>query len=305
MYLRRSFQIFVSKFNLIFKLLFYIAIVIIIMAAIGVSIFLPSYHTLIRELEGTEIVANVKNAANLLIRGDFEAYSEGYTALEQSYKEAVDLIQTNMDKLYKVYILIFILGVLGKVLISLSYVPFVDVVNKFMHSDVDVKVVHNFIENGKKSLIYSLFDFIIVVPLDIIVVFLTIGAVNLISPVLGIFTMPFAVAFFLTLYMIRVNVLAGWIPAIVYDNLPIGKALIYSIKSAKTRFFKTFPTFLMISVFCLSFYVLFGFSTLGLGYIIGVPMITLFYRVLELVSYYNLNGHRYYLDHETIVEPRA
>ncbi|MGI6701410.1 MAG: hypothetical protein ACOX3U_02935 [Christensenellales bacterium] len=303
MYLRRSFNIFVTKFNLIFKMLFYIAIVIILMAAIAVSIFLPSYHSLLRELEGTEIIPNIKTAAKLLIKGDFEKYAEGYDALEQSYQEAKTLIEANLNKLYKLYILLIVVGIVAKVLITLSYIPFVDVVNKFMHSDINEKVTHNFVVNGKKSLIYSFYDLIIVVPLDALIFFIIFGAIKLLMPVLGIFIMPFSVAFGIFVYMVRVNVLAGWLPAIVYDNMSVASALIHSLKSAKARFLRTFPTYLIIGLMCFSFYIMFGFSTLGLGYFLGIPMILLFYRVLELVTYYNLNGHRYYVDHEIVVEP--
>ena len=304
MYLRRSFSILISKFNLSFKLLMYIALVITVMAAIAVSIFMPSYNALVREVEDTDILVNAKTAFQTIIKGDFEQYSEGYDALEASYIEARDLINENVNKLYKIFIMLIVLGVAGKYLISLSYIPFVDVVNKFMHSDVEYGVMHNFVENMKKSLKFSLFNVLIMVPLDVCIVFIVGGAFSLLSSLISIFTLPFAVALAIGLYMFKTNIFAGWIPAIVYDNLSIMKALKSSFKTAKLRFMRTYMMFTVVAVFSMSFYVLFGLSTLGLGYLIGMPIILLFYRVLELVTYYNINGHRYYLDHDTIVEPR-
>lgn len=304
MYLRRSFSVFLSKFSLVYKLLFYIAIIIILMSAIGVSIFMPTYNSLVREVRDTDIFDNAKGAFRLLIKGDFEEYAAGYEALEASYNQAMDLVRSNLEKLYKLYIMIFVLGIVGKYLITLSYVPFMDVVNKFMHSDVDTGVLHNFIDNAKRSSLYSLFDLIIMVPIDLAIFGLVMLVFSLVSSIFSIFTLPFMVAFSISLYMLRVNIFAGWVPAIVYDNMSIGKALIHSLKTAKLRFSRTYLTYVILGVFALSFYVIFGLTTLGLGYIIGIPMITLFYRVLDLVAYYNLNGHRYYLDHDTVVEPR-
>lgn len=305
MYLRRTFSIFISKFNLVFKMLFYIGLVIIILAVIGVSIFLPSYRSFVGDIRETGIFDNATESFRMLLSGDFENYAENYQALETSYNASVDLIKQNIGQLYKFYIIAIILGVFAKLLISFSYVPFVDVVNKFMHSDINEKFAPNLISNSKTAMKYAFFDLLLIVPLDTIVFFIVFFVFKLLAPALNIFVMPFIVAFGMALYMLRVNITAGWIPAIVYENISVTKALGYTFKSAKERFLRTYPTYLMLGIFSFSAYMLFGFSTLGLGYFIGIPMLLLLYRVLELVTYYNLSGHRYYLDHETIATPRA
>jgi hypothetical protein len=285
-------------------MLFYIGLVIVILAVIGVSIFLPAYRSFVGDIRETGIFVNATESFRMLLRGDFEHYADNYEALEASYNASVELIEQNIDRLYIFYIIAIVLGVLGKLLISFSYVPFVDVVNKFMHSDINEKFAPNLVANGKTAIKYALFDLLIIMPLDTAIFFIIFFVFKVTAPALNIFVMPFIVAFGMALYMLRVNMTAGWIPAIVYENISVTKALAYTFKSFKQRLVRTYTTYFMLGIFSFSAYMLFGLSTLGLGYIIGIPMLLLLYRVLELVTYYNLSGHRYYLDHETIATPR-
>lgn len=300
MYLKRSLNIFTTKFNLVYKLLFYITIIIILTSAVGVS--LPSYHKYVNAIHDTNIIQDAKDASSMIVKGDFEGYQKTFEHLEDTFYKAKDKIFDSVQ-IRHIFLSMLAIIIIAKYLINLSYLPFADVLNKFMHSNESASVSNNFIANLKKSALYSLMEIVILVPIDLLLVFGIYKLGSLLLAAFGIFGMPMIALIGLSIYSLRVNLFAGWLPAMVYDKKSVFGALKHNFKTAKIRFVKTYPIFIIVSIFSMSFYVLFGISTLGLGYYIGLPIILLYFRVLELVTYYNINGYRYYIHPKRVADP--
>ena len=172
-----------------------------------------------------------------------------------------------------------------------------------MNSNISSDVANSMVQNFKKSGQYAMLDIFILTPVDIGLILLNNLLFKGLASLIGIFALPIGVIIGIIFLMARILMMSACIPAIVYDDVPVFKAFVESIKTAPYRFKLLFSKYFFVGLFSLSFLMLFGLSTLGIGYVLGFAMILMMFRVLDLVGYYNIKGYRYYLDTQRVVEP--
>lgn len=111
-------------------------------------------------------------------------------------------------------------------------------------------------------------------------------------------------AFVLFLASLKLTVLANFAPVMIEENLPAGKALKRGATMSGRAFGRTLGNSVIVLLTLMVINVFFGVFTVGVGLFITIPSTGVFISLFMVTNFYTIEGKRYYLADNLIVEPK-
>ena len=300
MLFKHTFSIFLNKYNLIFKLVIYFAIIVLIMTSITLAFVSPMFKRVRDEIKETHFIDNLNKATKEFLTGD-EAYQETVKQLTIDWRKVLDSFEDSKLVLAIVVTAIFLLATYF--LTFLSYFSLSDITNEFMMDNAKYGFLSNMLYNLGKSALFALLFLVITIPLNVLIfgaAYFILWGVTKISSLL--LALPLTILFLLIIFALQNTIFSAWLPAVTRDGLSVTKALRECFKNVKPMFSEAFGLFVMINFLGTIWIFLCTFATFGIGFIIAVPSIVIFKRCAELVLYYNSKKYKYYVDRDKVVQ---
>lgn len=301
MKLRKSFHIFLSIFDIIYKLLIYISIITLFISLVLFIVYIPTVKPIVNQINATNIVPNIKTAIVEFIRVD-GSYLETFEIIKGNIETIGNIIENNSGRLMLYYVIFLLIIALAQFLWNLSYYATSNVINLFMNYSMKDNLTTNIIRNIKVCSKYSLTNLLINFPIGFL--FLRLGYLLLINTlsIFTIFTPAIVLAVGLSLWTFKYVFFIMWLPTLVNEDVSVLRALGKSFKLGFKNFLDFYNRFWILGLVMFMGIVLSAVLTFGLALVIALPAIMIFYKTFELVIYYDIKKSNYYLNTDFVQE---
>ena len=298
---KNSFRILFSSANLIWKVMLYFILVGVVVGGLTYVSALPIINVLAGAnffTDASDIFASFFSNLNL---------SELFVNLQDLIKDFVTIISQNISSLL-VYIILFIfmLVILGSFLRGLYSAVCGGVLYNLMSNNIKQPFISSFRANLIKTIKLELARLTILLPVNIVIsvimyymfILTTLsGAMYVLAPFLIMLV-------FVVLIALKTTFFAGWMPALFVINARIYPALFKGFGVIHRRFWNIFATSIALMLTVLTVNLFVGIFTLSVGLLVTIPASYLLFVIFEMVSFYFARGIRFYIDSETIFEPK-
>ena len=303
MYLTNALKVLTSNFHLNYKVLVYRLIVALILISLVVAVVLPSLVPVINDMKDLGIMDMAQNIFNRFTSLDF-----GGESLTNSVANLVamssDVVSNYANELFYTYTVVAILIFLSFFLKAFGNVPTTEVLYGAMEFQAKYFFSSSFLVKFKTSLKYALLSMVIILPMDILIIGITLlilfGVFAEVPMVLGFF----ASAFFIATYSLKKTIVSTWLAVIAYENLGVWKSFVRSWHIMSEKFSKIYSSQLILLMIEMVGVIVFGLCTFGVGLIFAPAIMLVLDSALSLVIYCNITGKRYYVDYNEIVVPK-
>lgn len=300
---KHAFNISLSKFTLVYKRLLFTVITGLILAAISVGVLYPLLAPIITRINDAHIIKALGSALQSLFGGNIEIQSASFQALSESYLKIIDIFSSDSAVIWSALAIVFVMILIFKFFDNISIYTTSDITNNFMNSASNYGFTSNMIINIKNSSKYSL----LMTLFDLVSYAVNFGIIWLVGFVLYkisvFFMIPMALLAIIVLFSIKNLIFAYWLPCMIVDKKSVITALKDSIKLSFTKkhLLTNLGAYCAFWLLAISFSLVFGVVTFGLALLIIAAYSVIFSRAYNLVSYYNIDNLKYYIDKNTVI----
>lgn len=300
---KHAFDISLSKFSLVYKRLLFTVITGLILAAISVGVLYPLLAPVIIRINDAHIIKALGTALQSLFGGNIEMQSASFQALNESYLKIIDIFNSDSAAIWSALAIVFVMILVFKFFDNISIYTTSDITNNFMNSASNYGFTSNMIVNIKTSSKYSL----LMTLFDLITYAVNFGIIWLVGFVLSkisVFIMiPLALLAIIVLFSIKNLVFAYWLPCMIVDKKSVITALKDSMKLSFTKkhLLANLGAYCAFWFLAIAVSLVFGVVTFGLALLIIAAYSVIFSRTYNLVSYYNIDNLKYYIDKNTVI----
>ncbi len=301
---KHSFSITVSRFSLFYKFLLYLSLVLLIFAAISISSMYYIMKPIFQGVQNMHFFEHCLTAFKSMFGGDLSVQNAAFGVLGQDFAKISEVFATNKNNVVGAVCALIAFLFLGKFLITIGHYPLSDVLNNFMNSNSKFGFTSNLIAHLKKSVAYSFIDTLIFIPFMLLLVglmYLVLWGVGKLSI---LFALGLCVTIFVVIISLKRSVFAMWLPTYINEELGVFKSLQKAILTNKDLIVKNWGLFTAISFVAYGFTLIFGLVTFGIGFIMAICFLNIFYMSIGLVIYYRRNERKYYIDAETVIDSK-
>ncbi|MEG2116935.1 MAG: hypothetical protein RRZ69_04580, partial [Clostridia bacterium] len=169
MYLKQSIGVLVSNFSLCYKVLLYKVIVGLIIIAIAVAIFLPSFLPVFQDLEELGVINMCKEVFEKVATFKFVGEESLAVSFDNILNLTSDVLVNHANTLMTTYIGTAVLILIAFFLNSFSQVPTAEVLYGAMELQAKYYFTSSILTKSKTSLYYALLSMALMLPIDIII----------------------------------------------------------------------------------------------------------------------------------------
>ena len=300
MVFKNSFSILSNRFSLVYKTLFYVLVVCLIIVALGAAMMLPTLNTLVDSIKDLQLFPQLGDYIKAILRGDVE--SSDFESIENLFVQIGQVFSENYSRLILAGVFLIILYFIAMFLISMCYYSVSDVVDTYMNSGSNFPFMANYVHNFKTSAKFALLYTVINIPLQIVFALIIVG-VGILFSMVNYLLMIFLVALLIfCVTAITKSMFSLWIPAMTVKNMSCVQALKYNFKTLKHHFTSTFGMYFVYGIVMAMLTVVSLFATFGVGTIVLLATGVVFVRIANLVSYYHINGLKYYKADNLVID---
>ena len=295
-------SIFFSKFSLIFKIILFVLILSLITSVIAFSIVAPISKDLRSDIDKVGIGYKFVDYIDASLHG--ENLDSARAALIDATTQIDDVMAAWSGEIAAAISILILFIIIFAILYFMAFYTITDIVNSFMSSNSDFGFAANYIKNLKKSFIFSVFYTLYVIVLYVVGFGLALAIGLLMSQlnaILGLFTMVLLAIGTLAL---RRALVPFWMPAMAAKDMSIKDAFIKNFELLKGTFWRMFGEYFVIYTVALVALIGAGVLTFGVAVLIVYAGAWLYMQIKDMVEYYHLNGMKYYIDEQKVVNPK-
>lgn len=293
-----------SNFRNMWKLLVFRLIAMTITLSIVLALALPTITYIFQKIADTGLWANLWKFIGGLFSGSFEIGNFG-ELFKDNLIEVGNILLMNVDRLVLTYIYILLAMCLSRFLNCVADYALCDVVSAKMTAYAKVSFVGSIFSNLGKAVRFALAKVMFTIPLDALILLLAIVMFIFLFYPLGVLMPILLILTVLVLIAFRMTLFSAWLPYVVTEGDTIFGGLKRGVKTAFRNFWSIYSSWIILELFLLAFGVVFIIFTYGIGAFIFFPTVFLLFVCYYSVLYANAEGKRYYIDHETIITPKA
>jgi len=297
---KNSLKILFSNFNIIWKSVLYFLITALISMVLLYLCVNPVYKLLLNN-------GVVDEAIN--IYSDFMAslnFSEMCKSISELVETFFEIILTNISKIWINFTGVALITLFLSVFLNnLTIMAFCNSLHYYMGSMNKLGFYSSFFDVLKKNLKVQITYFIISLPIKIINFLIIMMIFRLVTiswfwSIVGVFILVLS---WVILLAFKFTLFSGWVPTMVIMNYGVFKSLKVSVKNAFRQFPRIFGNAIGVVLTLLCVYML-GIFTFFVGLIVIIPASYLFYSSFGMVSTYESQGMRYYVDIYNVITPK-
>lgn len=288
--IKNSFSVLFCNFKLVGKIFIFILIVMLIAAAVLMSVLSPVLQGYFEKMQEEMPVTPE------------EILQHPIKSLEKFLGYFTDFIEQNASMVNTRLIYLGLLIILFRFLILLPMFPVTKILHEKMTSGFDVGLINAFLSTLVHNLLFSLVSAIILGMVDILIfvgaLYMTLGLFHL----MGILSLPLALLITIGVYSLRMALTSQILPEFFMEKpKTVFHAIIPGLKLTFKQFSKNF-----ICIFATST-IFFGalsatfLPTVGLLPILLIPTIMVTQTALYLILNYSYKRHKYFTDNGVTV----
>lgn len=299
---KNSIKIVFSNFNIVWKSMVYFLQFFVIMAGLLYLAINPIFSLLQKSgfvASFLDVYAEFLTSLNL---------SELLVSLKDLGVQLVNIFTTNMSSIWFNFVCIaLILSFFMVIGTNLVVYPMSNSLNYYMGSINNYGFYSSFSDTFGKSLKVTLIKYFVSLPIDIINAVILYFSLKLFNSSIWIisFLAPFITILVLILLLsLKHSLFACWIPTMVTMNYNVWKSLGVGIKTSFRYFWKVYGTAVGVVLTIIVLNVFLGVFTLGVGFMISIPISFLLISAFGMVVTFEGVGNRYYVDVYNVVTPQ-
>lgn len=297
MMFKNSTKLLIANFSIVWKLILYYVLV----AGITIGLIAPFFGEIATHFNASGTLSEIGN-----ILTHFNVSVNPFTLVGEISQVVLKLVELAFtffvaNPVIATYLTIVIFYVFP-FLLGLKDLPIAQTLFGYMSSLTRYNFVGAFMRLFGRSVRYSLFKSLIMLPFNLLIciVFVLTLKLTAIGGIISYFLPFILVAIILLLASLKKTIFAGWTPAKVVYDCNMFKAFRKGFKAVCRRFLKVFSTALVITLLCAAVNYLFG----TFAFPIIIPFFAGAFHVFEMVMFYGSQGMRYYVDLDTIISPK-
>ena len=300
MIFKNSIKILFSNFSIVWKSLVYLFFISLISVVCAYFSLRPIYEL-------------------LATSGLFESISDIYTSfittlnLAQFFVALGDLLASvcivltsNMVSVWvNIVCFVVVMFIFKTIASNLVMMANCECLNYYMGSMNRASYFHEFGSVLGKNIKVQLCYYLISMPIKLFIIAICFLESRLIGGGLlqAIVTVFLLVLTFAILVSLKYTLMATWIPTVVIKNYGVFRALGASLKLSFRKFGRIFANALGVVLVIYFINVFFGLFTFFVGLLITIPASYLLYCVFGMVTVYDCQGMRYYVDVYNVISP--
>ncbi|MBR2616823.1 MAG: hypothetical protein IKC56_01120 [Clostridia bacterium] len=283
----------------------YRVLVFTLAIGLGAAIVLPAIRYVFESRELEFLVVTLKELWKSILHGeDLSAYGP---IMKTGMKNFLAMFLSKKGNIALVVLGIVLAVFLGEFLKGLSSFIYGNAVNDYMSTMSNQGFFRCFFRQLPRAVMYQLVQTVLKTVYSVLTVMAMVYAFVVLVPHLQILTFGLIYVFAIVMFAFYYTVMNGFMPAIVVDKKSVGSALKSSFAQlrGKKRFLSLFGTYIVSLVVCEALFVLFGFVTFGIGFLVLPTVTSMYFTSLSFIFYYSFTDRKYYLDYDHIVIPKA
>ena len=285
MTLKHSLSLTITNVQLVFKVLIYAFIVLLIGAALFVTISEPVLSAVGATFDIEEIVTH------------FEEVMKGEGSFFERIVASVDhFAETHPGELVKSIIFSVILIVAVKFFLAIIVCPVAYALNQKMSTRFVEGFFHSIVSVGWKSVGVASIYTLITAPIDISVVVGCFFLGRWLSLTIGLFGVIFAVAVGLVLLTLRMSFTGQWVAVFINEKLNFSLQFKRGMRAGAKAVGKIFPAMLTLVLVVFGVIATTAIPTFLIIPIVSIPFMLVCFTAIHLVTYYQENDKNYYTE---------
>ncbi len=293
-------KLFIHNSGLTWRILFYMAVIGLIIGGIGFAATYPFISTLSELGVFTEI-------KDLLIDSLGGGVAQIFGGMASLFVGLGQILLDNLGYILPLFAILFVVvGFLGGFLIGISEMAIADCLYGYMGSNNKIGFMNALVKNLVFSIKLQLAKFVVMLPFNLITILALFGALMLYFT--GNFWLvtfaPFIVILVLTLLLaLRNTIFSAWVPCAVVKGQGVWQSLGESVSDVFKNFGRIYIPYFLFSLAVVAVTIAAISLTACVALIITIPACVLAASVVNMVLYFNRNGLKYYVDNNEIVTP--
>lgn len=291
---KNAFLIMTNRFGLVWSLLLYFLVFAFIITGLSLPFIIPLTRALDRAGIFALLNASLSNTAQSGLLPEFMAELIGI------FGKALDVIGNSRYLLSLTVGFGVMIAVVYRFLLGLYEIPMLDVLYNWMNSSARYGLFGRLFSNLWLSMRFVLAKMIYTLLFDAVLCAIIYGLMSVIGTSWLILTATVLV--FILLMSFRFSIISSW-GARVVNGSGIFAAFKDSAKLCFKNFGPVFSNFFITWVLIVAVNLFLGVFTFGAGLLAALPMSTMLLCCLNLTTYFNKTGMRYYVSGNIVTPP--
>ena len=298
MSIKNAFKLLFNRFEIVGEILLYLFIMLVVFCGLGAIFVQP----IIQATIDSDINADIVQFYSTIINNTAGGTESILSRLKEILRTVKGIFIGEEGIIFKTFYVPILCFVVFNLLFHMYELPLCKVLEARMSSNAKISLMGNVISQSGKSAIFVLVKLLFIILTDSIILFTMWGAYK----ILRMYSLPLLIPFvwlllILLLLSFRKCFTITWVQRMVIGEKQIFKAFGASIRDGFGHFRTTFAGHFVCYLLAFVVNGLMALITFGVGLIISVPVTIMYFKLLEMTSYYSWNGKRYYLDGQRIV----
>lgn len=300
---KHTFHVFVDNFSIVYKQLLYRIIVMAIFGSITVAVIYPFVMSLINSEQLRHLIDIAKDYLISLLNGEFSELSVLADNVIKAYNAFWELLRTKLTSFILSCLLLLLVHLVSKWFEGLGNYATAAAINDKMALRAKQPFTTTLIRNLKDAAIYSaiyvplstLYD-IAVATIMFFLLFFLLNNVLYFLVCLFLFVLAIVVSI-----VVKMTFTTDWLPAIIRGKKGQLGSFKYTFSQNGKSTLHVMSDFAVIVLLIFSLNVAAAITTLGVGLLLTIPSSYVLILCYELVNYYDREGHKYFIDNNTVI----
>lgn len=292
-------QVLLANFRQVYKLLLYKLICLVIIFGACFAGLRIGYGDILKKAGITDVIRN----AYLLVKNLFVSVDINVETFRTSVKIMSDYIANHSGSLTCIIVILSVTLLVYRFFSGMGNYAVGKAVNDHMSSLTHRGFLIYLTEGMGRNALSQLFSATVITAVNILEIALTFLIVHFLSPTLGFFAIFIAVSLFFAIDAVARGFISDLAPAVITSG-SVKKGL----QTIFRRPFKDFLTiaslYVVVEILAFYFTVTVCLFTLGVGLLILIPILSLFFVSVQFVHYYTVEKKKFYLSYDNVVVPK-
>ena len=308
MRIKKTLNLLLNNFRIVYKLLIYQLIVLAITLAIGAVIVVKGCSPITESLEFQSVLGMIRDFFSALVTGDSQNILPTFNAnFSTALTNLLVRIGTMRASLIFTVILLVVLLFLSSFCMGIGSYTAGSLLNCKMEANARQPFLIALVQNLKESALYQLINVPLSFALNFVSVAICYGVFFLLIVAVGnatvwsiLFCVFFAVTLIIVLQAVKQTVLSAWMPSIFNDKKGVVVSFRRSFRMDREQFWNTFSNYLVMIYIIVIVNVLCCITTFGSALLISLPASTVLLLCFRFADFYIRHNRSFFIADEDI-----
>ncbi len=292
-------QVLIANFKQVYKLLLYKLIWLVVIFGCCIAGLHIGYGDILKKAGITDVMHN----GYLLIKNVFVDVDISVETFRNSVKVMSTYIANHISSLTCILIILAVGLLLYRFFSGMGDYALGKVINDHMSSLTHRGFVMCLMQDVKMNMLSQLFLAAVITLVNILEIAVIFVIMYFTGSSLGLFAIFIATTVFFAIDATAKGFLSNCVPAVITKG-SVKEGIKRMFKSSFSDFLTIFSVCLIAEIFAMYFIVSIAIFTFGVGLLILIPILSLYFVSLQFVHYYTVEKKKFYVSYDNIVVPK-